>query len=249
MLNKNHVIPSLALIVIIVLIIAGPIPQKDSYHHFADQRRILGIGNFMNVITNLPFAYIGLLGIFIAYKVPDKMLRQITYLLFIGFLLLTLGSGYYHLYPNNTTLVYDRIPMSIIFMSFFSFIIYERIDKTTGYLAFVALNFIGIGTIIYWILSEQAGNGDLRWYAMVQFFPIVAIPIILWLYKSPFKHEKYIIPIFLFFGIAKFAESYDLKIYDLLGQTISGHSLKHLFMGVSAFYIIRMMKARTITMP
>ncbi|MDB5013947.1 MAG: putative rane protein [Daejeonella sp.] len=246
MLNKHSIIPILALLAVIALIFVGPISQDDAYHHFADQREMLSIPNFLNVSSNLPFILIAIWGISVSGKYMDKKLRNISYLLFVGFFLLTFGSGYYHLYPNNITLVYDRLPMSVIFMSFFSFLIYDRIDKQKGYIAFIVLNIVGIATVIYWALTEQAGKGDLRWYALVQYFPLIAIPLIIWLYKSPFNHGKYIVAIFVLFGLAKLGESYDDQIYEALNKVVSGHSIKHLFMAAAGYYIVKMMYKRTV---
>src|SRR5438067_6646752 len=133
---------------------------------------------------------------------------------------LTFGSGYYHLNPNNNSLVYDRLPMSIIFMSFFSLIIYDRIGQQKGYLAFIILNIVGVFSVVYWILTEQVGKGDLRWYGMVQFFPLIAIPLIMLLYKSPINYTKEIAWMFLFFGLAKLGETFDREIYKFLHDTI-----------------------------
>ena len=36
-----------------------PIPQDQSYHAFADDRTMVGIPNFLNVISNLPFLVVG----------------------------------------------------------------------------------------------------------------------------------------------------------------------------------------------
>lgn len=242
--RKDYIIPSLAVICVIGLIFHGPIPQDPNYHGFADKRIVFGIPNFLNVITNLPFAIIGLLGLRAIRKAKEKDLKYISYMLFIGFLLLSIGSSYYHLWPKNETLVYDRIPMVLIFMSFFAFIICHHINKRTGYHAFIVLNIIGIISVIYWILSEHAGKGDLRWYGMVQFFPIVAIPLILFLYSSSSNYLKEIILIFLFFGLAKLCEEFDKDIYHYLSNTISGHSLKHILMAVAGYEIVVMMQGR-----
>ena len=39
------------------------IPQPQSYHMFADQRSFLGIPNFGDVVSNLPFAVVGVCGL------------------------------------------------------------------------------------------------------------------------------------------------------------------------------------------
>lgn len=233
----------LALLCVIALLLMKPIHQNLDYHAFADQRKLWKIPNFLNVVSNLPFAVVGLLGLIEAKNVKENALKHILVALFTGFLLVTLGSGYYHWRPENNTLVYDQIPIVIIIlMSFFAFIIYNCINELAGYKALFILNILGVLSVIYWAISESMGKGDLRWYGMAQFFPVIAIPLILILYHSPVTFVKQIILIFLFFGLAKLTEKFDKEIYHLLSNTISGHSLKHLFMVISGYQIVVMMR-------
>ena len=153
MTKRDYIIPSLSLLCVIGLLINGPIPQEQSYHDFADQREALGTRNFLNVITNLPFAIVGLLGFKEVGKINEKKLKFITDAIFVGFLLVALGSGYYHLWPGNDTLVYDRIPIVIIVMSFFALIIYDCINPRTGYNALITLNIIGIISVVKFFLT------------------------------------------------------------------------------------------------
>lgn len=241
---KDYIIPTLALLCIISLLFIGAIPQNLNYHDFADDRMIFGIPNFWNVITNLPFAFVGIYGLMVVRNSNERQVKQICFTLFTAFVLLTFGSSFYHESPDNRTLVLDRIPMVIIFMSFFALIIYDRIGNKIGYKTFIFLNVIGIITVLYWYLSERTGNGDLRWYGMVQFFPIIAIPLILFLYKSPFNHSKEVIPIFIFFGLAKLAETFDNEIFHMLNNMISGHSIKHLLMVAAEYYILVLLRRR-----
>ncbi|UCB55280.1 MAG: hypothetical protein JSW45_01720, partial [Thiotrichales bacterium] len=53
-----------ALLAIGAIMTQGPIPQDASYHLFVDTREIWSIPNFWNVVTNLPFAVVGLLGLY-----------------------------------------------------------------------------------------------------------------------------------------------------------------------------------------
>jgi hypothetical protein len=244
-MNRGYVISILALVSISALLFYGPVPQDESYHDFSDKRSFLDIPNFLDVITNLPLAIVGLLGLPAATRLAKKKLRLIIILLFVAFLLLTFGSGYYHQQPNNVTLVYDRLPIGIIISCFFAFIVYDRINVSAGFVLYVVLSVLSVLSVLYWIITEAEGRGDLRWYAFVQFFPILAIPLILWLYKSPLKHGKEVIPIFLFFGLAKLTESLDEQIFELTNRIISGHSLKHLFMALAGFYIVKLVRRRT----
>ena len=40
-----------------------PIPQNPDYHHSAEQRTLLGIPHVGDVLSNLPFAIIGIIGL------------------------------------------------------------------------------------------------------------------------------------------------------------------------------------------
>jgi hypothetical protein len=242
--KKHFILPLLLLLCIAILIIYGSIPQEESYHLFADVRTLWDIPNFWNVMTNLPFLLVGILGIRAVRKAKEKVLRYTGLIMFWGFVLLTFGSGYYHLWPRNDTLVYDRLCMTLIFMSFFSFIIQERTAKQRGYRTLLILNLIGVLSVIYWWVSEGWGKGDLRPYILVQFFPLLAIPLLLLLYKSTFNMTKEVSLIFLFFGLAKLTETYDKEIYNWLEHTLSGHSLKHLLMAVAGYWMVVLIQRR-----
>jgi hypothetical protein len=53
----------LAAVSVIALVLIPPISQDQDYHQFADQRTLLGIPNFWNVVSNLPFIAVGVSGL------------------------------------------------------------------------------------------------------------------------------------------------------------------------------------------
>jgi hypothetical protein len=79
------------------LLLLPPIYQDQSYHQFADQRPLLGIPNFWNVVSNLPFVAVGAAGLWQFHRHPA------TIVLFSGILLTGIGSSYYHLNPSDAT--------------------------------------------------------------------------------------------------------------------------------------------------
>ena len=101
-----------------------PIPQPLAYHFFADGRSWLGIPNCLDVLSNAPFAAVGLLGLAATFSrkahesslFSDPWERWPDAALFTGVALTSLGSGYYHLAPDNARLVWDRLPMVVGFM-------------------------------------------------------------------------------------------------------------------------------------
>ncbi len=199
-----------------------PIAQDSAYHHFADGRTLLSIPNCWNVLSNLPFFIIGSLGMLWSLK-KDKELRISNFMFFVGIFLTGAGSSYYHLTPDNDTLIWDRLPMTITFMSFFSIIISEFIDHKYGKILLWPLLFIGMSSVFYWKYF-----GDLRFYALVQFLPIILMIVIVTLFNKKNGGHKYLLWMILFYALAKVFEATDVPIFEC-GNLISGHSLKHFF--------------------
>ncbi|MBA3901264.1 MAG: hypothetical protein H0X62_13830 [Bacteroidetes bacterium] len=241
---KIWIIAALAILAVLGVYLMPPIPQPQEYHDFTDKRPLLGIPNFMDVVSNLPFFFIGLWGLFIINLNKNKEnIKAIFFTIFFGFIILTFGSGYYHWNPNNHTLAYDRVAMAIIFMAFFAFIIYDYIDKNTGKFLLPWLVLIGIISVLWWYWTEVKSEGVLRLYILVQYFPVIAIPLIMVLFKNTYNYRKEVFFIYLFFIIAKLTEETDEEIYNLTGF-ISGHTLKHFFMAVSVVFIVLLARKR-----
>jgi hypothetical protein len=155
------------------------------------------------------------------------------------------GSGYYHLNPANDPLVWDRLPMTIGFAGLFSIIIGEFVSVRAARRILVPLLVIGAASVLYWAFTESNGSGDLRPYAVVQFLPMLLIPVILLIYKPSIGSPKYYWIMMLFYVLAKLFEHFDAAIYDA-GQIVSGHTVKHLF---AALTPATMLYALTVRRP
>jgi hypothetical protein len=86
-----------------------------------------------------------------------------------------MGSAYYHLAPDNARLVWDRIPINIVFMALLAAVIAERVTVGTGLALFPVLELLGVGSVLYWRASELQGHGDLRFHAAVQVYAILIL--------------------------------------------------------------------------
>lgn len=227
-----------------------PIPQDEAYHKFADQREILGIPNFWNVISNIPFFLVGLIGTVAGIKKKWVGLDTPAYsaylLFFMGVWLTGLGSAYYHLNPNTNTLFWDRLPMALSFMAFFSLIITEHLNEKLGRAILLPLVVLGCGSVLYWHWSEQSGAGDLRFYALVQFLPIILIPFIVITSRSGYTRRKDLYVVLLAYLAAKLTEHFDSFLYALT-KVLSGHTLKHFFGALAAYWLLRMLRLRLPT--
>jgi len=231
----------LALFSLAVLFNQDPIAQDVNYHLFKDSRNILRIPNFWNVVSNVPFLIVGILGLYeisvsARLRIIDDI--KIAYIfLFSGITLVAFGSGYYHLLPNNQTLVWDRLPMTIAFMALVSIIISEFISVRIGKALLLWLILAGISSVLYWHFSELRGEGDLRYYAFVQFFPILVIPIILICFKSRCTGVNAYWWLLVAYIVAKAFEYFDGEIYRVLG-VISGHSIKHIVAALGTYILL-----------
>ena len=238
------------MVAVTVAILAPRIPQDPLYHQFADQNIYLSIPNTLNVLTNLFFAWIGIEGLYRLLRQKSLRIIHMLYPAYLGFfgalVLVALGSGYYHWIPDNQTLVWDRLPMTIAFTSFFAILLAERISIPLARTLFPVLIVAGIGSIIYWHLSEQQGQGDLRPYALVQFLPMLLCPLILLLFSSRYTRSIDIWWFLAWYLVAKICEAFDAELLNWLG-VISGHSLKHIAASIGCLVFLRHLRFRTDT--
>ncbi|OUR64277.1 hypothetical protein A9Q79_07510 [Methylophaga sp. 42_25_T18] len=219
------------------------ISQDLAYHAFVDYRTIVAIPNFWNVLSNLPFLIVGLFGVYKLFITKNitivSEMKTAYFLLFFGVTLVAFGSGYYHIVPSNQTLVWDRLPMTIAFMAMFSIIIAEFISIRIGQRLLWPLLISGVASVIYWHFTELQGVGDLRFYVFIQFFPMLAIPVILICFRSRFSHFKGYWLLISCYSLAKVFEHFDKDIYSFLGFTISGHSIKHMVAALGLYFLLR----------
>ena len=241
----SRLILMVSLIALVAVFFIKPIPQDLAYHDFVDQRGFFNVPNFWNVLSNLPFLFIGGLGLVKLNKLKIIEDMGVAYwLFFFAVALVAFGSGYYHLNPSNDTLVWDRLPMTIAFMSLFAIIISEFVNERRGSLLLVPLLIIGIASVFYWQWTEYHGSGDLRFYALVQFLPILIIPLILLLYPARFSHVTGYWWLLLFYVLAKILEYFDGQVYTLSNALISGHSIKHMVAALAVYFLYLSYKKR-----
>ncbi len=231
----------------IALGLHGPIPQSQSYHEFADNRALWGIPHFLDVTSNLAFVMVGVLGLYEllvrkSLKIVNEN-RPSYIVFFIGVALVGVGSGYYHLAPSNESLVWDRVPMTISFMALVSIVIGEFVSIRFGATLLIPLVATGILTVLYWYWTETTGHGDLRPYILVQFLPMIALPIILICFESGFTKTSGYWLLLSAYVFAKIFEHLDGEILLATG-VISGHTLKHLAAAAGIFLLLASFRRR-----
>ncbi|MES9847449.1 MAG: ceramidase domain-containing protein [Candidatus Thiodiazotropha sp.] len=230
----------LLLFSLVLLLIIDPIPQDVAYHHFVDTGRIFGIPNFFDVISNLAFLLVGAVGIAFCLKNHTGPGHSAWLVLFAGVSLVSVGSIYYHWSPSNETLVWDRLPMSVGFMGYLTALLSEYVDRRLSCLL-IPLVIIGIGSVLYGYFFE-----DLRLYVWVQFFPLLTLPFFMALFSSRFTHQGLLFFALVLYTLAKGAEAYDVAVFQMTGEVVNGHTVKHLLAAASCYTILIMLQRRIL---
>jgi hypothetical protein len=214
------------------LLLLPAIPQDQSYHEFADQRRLLGVPNFWNVVSNLPFLAVGAAGLRRFHQNPA------TAVFFLGVFLTGIGSSYYHWDPNDSALFWDRLPMTLSFAAILALIIEERMSARAGAILLWPALATGLFSLLLWRWTD-----DLRLYFWAQFFPGLAVLSLFLLYPAKYTGTRYWIVAVALYTLAKMFEFTDAAIYSA-GNLLSGHTLKHLGAAAASLAILRYFQVR-----
>ncbi len=242
--TRPAIILAVVALACVAVALTPPLAQWASYHDFADQRHILGTPNFLNVFSNIGFLIVAAIGLRKINNIPgDRSLLAAYRVFFASIAFIGIGSGYYHLAPTNGTLVWDRLPMAAAFMAFMALVINEFISSRAGAILLLPLTLLGLTTVGYWHLTELQGHGDLRPYALVQFMPLLLVPLIMKLYTARLADNRYLLGVLCCVLLAKVAELLDRPVYELTG-VISGHTLKHLASALGAYCVYLWLRQR-----
>ena len=227
-------------------------PQPQAYHDFADKRQAYGIENFLDVASNLAFMLAGLAGLVLVLRPRtcfETPAERWPYAVFaVGVLLTGAGSCYYHLDPNNETLFWDRLPMTISFMSLISAQIVDRVNARAGLLALVPMLLVGVASVVYWIVTERQGRGNVMPYAVLQAYSVIVLLQLAALHPSRYTHGNAIFMVFAGYVLGKGFEHFDREIFELTGA-VSGHTLKHVAAGLAGLPVVYMLWHRTLVSP
>lgn len=250
MKRKNWTLIGISSALAVLVFSQGPLPQDPRYHDFADQRVLLGLPNAYNVLSNALLILTGAWGGVFALRLPrtgaDAGLSFQYALFFTGVFLSGLGSCYYHYAPSNQTLLWDRLPMALAFTALMASVVSECISRRAGALLLPPALLFGVFSVLYWFWTEQTGRGDLRPYVLVQFLPVVLIPLILALYGPPKRYAAPLWSLTALYLLAKVFEMFDQEVF-VFTQGLSGHSVKHLVAALATGVMLRMLYMNTVT--
>ena len=227
-------------------------PQPLDYHDFADQRDAFGIDNFLDVASNAAFLLAGAAGLFVVFsgrarfEFPAE--RWPSAVFFLGILLTAAGSAWYHLAPDNESLFWDRLPMTIAFMGLVSSQVVERINVRAGLLLLGPMLLVGMASVVYWIATERMGAGNVLPYGLLQGYAVVVLLIMAVLHRSRYTRANDLYFIFGWYVLAKLLELFDGQVLAY-SHLVSGHSLKHVAAAAAGFVACGMLVRRTLVQP
>jgi hypothetical protein len=222
----------------VALLIHGPIAQFADYHHFADSRTVFGIVNFSDTVSNLPFLVIGMAGVACWLRKRTEERSWAWLAVFLGAIAVAFGSTYYHQAPDDSRLVWDRLPIALTFMAFFVALLEEGLAAALPRVLGCALAVAAL-SVFYW-----QETGDLRPYLWTQVVPLLAIPVSLVTFPARFTQRHGYWAVFACYLVAKLCEVLDFQLFAYSHGIVSGHSLKHLVAAAGLAVLVRMYAVR-----
>jgi hypothetical protein len=210
---------------------------------------MLGVANFLDVVSNAAFVLAGLAGLAVVMRRGTAFAADIERwpyaVFFVGVLLTGLGSAYYHLMPENESLFWDRLPMTIAFMSLVAAQVVDRIDTRTGLVLLLPMLLVGVASVLYWRATERIGAGNVVPYAVLQFYAVVILFLLAKLQPSRYTRGNDIYWVFAGYVLAKLLETFDQPLYEF-GHIASGHTLKHIAAAIAGLVVARMLYLRKL---
>ena len=221
------------------------------FRSFVDERALLGVPAFWNVVSNLPLLLAGAWGLYVVARADARAFAEPAekwpYGICFGAVALTgLGSTYFHLAPDAGRLMWDRLPIALGFMALLSAALAERLSVQAGMRALAPLLVAGAAGALYWRWSMLQGAENIVPYAVVQYGALAAI-VLLGFAPSRYTRQADLLVVAAIYGAAKVAEVFDRQIYSALGEQLSGHTLKHLLAALAVWWLARMIERRRAT--
>ena len=232
--SERYLLAGTALLLLLALN-APALTQDQAYHQFADSRTLLGVPRALDVLSNAAFVVSGLAGL--AMLATGRLvgfsgaMRRSAYVCFAGFVFTSLGSGYYHLSPDDAGLGWDRLGMVVAFAGVLGMVASQRVSRRAGS-ALLSLTLVaGPASVWWWAYSDSVTP-----YAVLQFGGMLMAMLCL-LAPARGAGPRWVL-LLVAYTLAKVTESFDAEIFVLTGEVVSGHTLKHLLAAVPALAVM-----------
>jgi len=212
-------------------LLPGMLPP--ALHEYADSRAWFGLSNAMDVLSNLPFAVFGLIGLWNVRRKSGQLNQQLRVLAqcFYGGLVVTaIGSSYFHLNPLSAIgLAGDRMGMTVVFAGILGLAAWERISERAGFALMNAMLAGGAIAVAVWL-----GSNNIWPWAQVQFGGMAMLGVLAAMAHRTKDVQINMLALIGCYAAAKLFEMNDQSVYEATQHLISGHSLKHIVAGIAA---------------
>ena len=223
---------------------------------FADDRGWPQLPHAMDVLSNLPFAVLGVWGLrwlrwhdeahehvqdaLMPHQAahPPINLLDCAWMFFAGLVLTAAGSAFYHLQPDALRLAADRAGMAVAFAGLIGCAVCERVSARAGWPA--AWFVLGAGLLAV-AVCQKTGN-VLPW-ALAQFGGMALVLVLALARPAKGAIGLKLGWVIFLYALAKLFELGDHAIYEATRQVISGHSLKHLTAALAALPVLHALQA------
>lgn len=232
-----------AVLGLLLLALWGPTVLQPAHHHqFADARSWGRLPCAMDVLSNVPFALWGVLGLAclvavhrtsIATSRQEAAHRGLAAVFFGGLMLTAFASSWYHLRPDDAGLLIDRLGMVVAFAGLIGLAVAERVSARAGWLLGAVVMALGPVAVAVWATSGNVGP----WLVL----QLGSMALLLGLAWMPPLASAWAIRwgwVIAVYALAKLLELADHDIYALTREVVSGHTLKHVVASFAAWPVI-----------
>jgi len=238
--RRRECVLALVFFLMLAAALLGPsLAQPVHYHDFADQRSWGWLPHAMDVISNLPFALWGMVGIWallraVREQAVSAAAAAMAGLFFGGLWVTAAVSAAYHLQPGDAGLAWDRGGMVLAFAGLLGLAAMRAVSTRAGMALATAVLVLGPLSVYAWSLS-----GNVLPWAVLQGGGMALIlgfaclrPAQAW--ELPVRWGLVI----AIYALAKLLELGDHAAYEWTGQLVSGHSLKHMVAACAAWPVV-----------
>jgi len=253
---------AVVLVAAALLLPAGLGQGWDAPGHFADLRGWSGLPNALDVLSNLPFLALGVLGLRRLHRLECRLEAEpqrpvatraghdelplnaldCAWLFFGGLILVAAASVFYHLLPGDSLrLAGDRAAMTVAFAGLLGMAACDRISPRAGWPVAWTLLAAGLlsvaisqstGNVVPWAVVQFGGMGLVLGMAMLR--PVDC--------ASAAGMRLNLGWVIALYAVAKLCELADASIYEGTAHLVSGHSLKHVAAALAALPVLQALR-------
>jgi hypothetical protein len=244
-LNRSEILLLAAIALLLAIGVFAPtVGQPAGFHAYAEQRALWGIPHALDVLSNLPFAIAGAIGLVTLRRVPPAALpavqRHGARLFFVGLLVTAAGSSWYHLAPHDPGLAIDRLAMSVAFAGLLGLAAACGISERAGRVLMPAVLLCAIAAVLQWYVTGNV----LPWVLVQGGGMLLVVCVAVFCAAAKPGLEVRWAWVLLAYLVAKLLEIGDQQVFHASGELLSGHTLKHVVAALAAWPVIAALSAR-----